>query len=391
MYKDNDDDFDQTVRPDNVSDFERARRAALQQVDAPVDVSADAVLDDDTRPCPACAEPIRNAAVLCRFCKTDLRQWEAAHRARAPEAQQLAGIGPSVQAPPPSRSPSPAGPQATQSNNQRVLASLLVAVIASSVLVAIYFKIKSGVEEQRAKDCEAALATLRASHSHLDVAAADYHCGPTRAAEIAALDPDRQQQAAAATAESEARDTVAVLRALYPPAIGIASESAKVDHCHDEAIGFDKLAACASSVAPEIVRLSKLVPAKPIATTPCGREVEGALRSYMTAHMNYRAATFNWFTEHKAELGRLMVGRTFPDVADQIKDPEPNEWSDAYGPGHPASWGSVMKVECTKRLFTCTQEANVCWINKVADRLGLSAESKVDQPLYVRGTQILLN
>lgn len=37
-----------------------------------VDVTADAVLDD-TRPCPFCCETIKIGAIVCRFCRTDLR------------------------------------------------------------------------------------------------------------------------------------------------------------------------------------------------------------------------------------------------------------------------------------------------------------------------------
>lgn len=52
------------------------------------------------------------------------------------------------------------------------------------------------------------------------------------------------------------------------------------------------------------------------------------------------------------------------------------------------SFERVNAIECTKTLFTCGAHDNVCWVNKVADRLGLGDGRP--GPLSVRATGVAI-
>ena len=83
-----------------------------------------------------------------------------------------------------------------------------------------------------------------------------------------------------------------------------------------------------------------------------------------------------------------MVNGTLQDACETIECDKPSVNAPGY---EPASYARMMAVNCTRTLFQCGIAAdNVCWINKVADRLGVCVRPipkiKTDSPLSVRGT-----
>ena len=182
-----------------------------------------------------------------------------------------------------------------------------------------------------------------------------------------------------ATANDEAQDAVKALRAFWP--IGreaAAAASEKFDHCHDDLKGFTNLERCISEIVSTVTAAEGKLPPAPVARLPCGKDIEAAHRQYVAAARRFQTDFLAWLRANKGKIAPAMAAKTLPDASEAFEDvwaKKPMENDDHYGDQWGASYGRVMNVECTKQLFACPlPTGNVCWINKVAGRLGLTPD-----------------
>lgn len=209
--------------------------------------------------------------------------------------------------------------------------------------------------------------------------------------------PDPAAAAAPATANGEgpetlapddaAKDVATVLRANYPlscKSVGAGNDWAK---CHDVTKGFENVLRCAQAARAKAKAAASKPPGETARST-CGKTIASASRGVVVATAKMFDDLVPWLEKHRAQLAGPMANGSLQDACESITcDDEPSESLPAYAD---ASYRHVMDVECTKSLFRCGPATdNVCWINKVADRLGLACdatENKTDSPLFVRAT-----
>lgn len=187
--------------------------------------------------------------------------------------------------------------------------------------------------------------------------------------------------------EPAARDTAAAIRAFYPLGCRSGKASADWGACHDETKGFNNVLRCAHAARA----LTRSAAAGLPATTPqsaCGREVASANRTVVMASVKLYEDLVAWLEKNRGKLTPALANQSLSDAcAEAGCDDKPSEFDATHSD---ASYAGIMGVQCTKALFQCGRAANnVCFINKVADRLGVSCaaeENKVGDPLFVRNT-----
>jgi hypothetical protein len=206
--------------------------------------------------------------------------------------------------------------------------------------------------------------------------------------------PPRDVAAAAAeragrAEDAEADDAVRMLRAYYDLGQAVAAADWRWAKCHDETVGFDALLACEKGVLAEVHGLRARMPPGASATSTCGHEIEDAHRFYADGQERLHSDLVAWLEKNRAALVPAMRRKALPDAcsaAAKACDSRPTDASERYGAIHGASYARVNAIECTKRLFKCGAADNVCFVNKVASRLGLGPEANRSGDLAVRST-----
>lgn len=198
------------------------------------------------------------------------------------------------------------------------------------------------------------------------------------------------QASAGRADDAEADDAVRMLRAYYELGQAVAVADDRWAKCHDETVGFDALLACAKGVHEEVARLRAKLPPVRAASGACGHEVEGAHRAYIEGQERFHADVVAWLEKYRTALARPLSRAALPDgacdAAPKACEAQPIVYAETYGAGDGASYARVNGIECTKRLFRCGPADNVCFVNKVASRLGLGPEAKRSGDLSVRST-----
>lgn len=192
-------------------------------------------------------------------------------------------------------------------------------------------------------------------------------------------------------AEVEAQDTAEAIVRTHPGVCRVAAALAKFDTCHDETKGFDAMLKCAEE-ARDAARAggAALPPLQP--ASPCGREVARASAEMVAGTTLYLTDTAAWLKASRGKLaGRLSSATLSTVCADGQCGGIPTEGEGKYAK---SGYATVSEVECTKTLFACGGGDNVCWIQKVAARLGVACDasenatdpSKPNDRLSVRAT-----
>jgi hypothetical protein len=183
---------------------------------------------------------------------------------------------------------------------------------------------------------------------------------------------------------NDADQTVAVLAALYLPVCRGNSARVNWDECTKERKSYDQLKACAAASLEDGRAATTAVNslAKTIGTTPCSQDLELRLRQSAEANGQFLADVAAWLDRNKASITRVAAKGPIRDLRDEIPDEFPSFDGTKY-PGR----GAHVNIECTKTLFQCGYANNVCWVNKVADRLGLNCKESTpktsDDPDHV--------
>ena len=187
--------------------------------------------------------------------------------------------------------------------------------------------------------------------------------------------------------DEAAKDVAIVLKGTYPLSCKAAGATSDWATCHDETKGFDNVLRCAKAAQTKARSVVARVPSDTPRST-CGKAIATASRGVVMTAAKMLDDVVAWLEKHRAQLMGPMANAALSDACDAVNcDDMPNEFTAPY---EGASYARVMGVNCTKTLFQCgTAADNVCWINKVADRLGLACdptENKTDSPLSVRST-----
>jgi hypothetical protein len=173
-----------------------------------------------------------------------------------------------------------------------------------------------------------------------------------------------------------ALDAARVIRSYYEAARGVSAADWTSAGCQDESIGFKNLADCEASAAERMLKIGESLPV-PAAKFDCGQEIERKSLAFIRAQVADHNAFLTWLTSSRAKLSRAMSGRTLQQACRQHP---------AVCEQRPISLTSLdvlNSVECTTDLFVCLPgRGNVCWINKVADRL----RDRSNGTLLVRAT-----
>jgi hypothetical protein len=126
------------------------------------------------------------------------------------------------------------------------------------------------------------------------------------------------------------------------------------------------------------------VPATP--ATGCAAVIDARVRQYVDARQHLLADAVSWLKTNRAVLDPALRGKTISDCEVDACRGMPKEYEDKYQ-------GSVLSLDdlsCTKALFTCGAPANVCFVNKIASRLGLACDPNENKgnDLAVRATGV---
>lgn len=231
-------------------------------------------------------------------------------------------------------------------------------------------------------DPDAIRASRRHAKTRLTRSALAWYCAVTSLLGGACAHENKVAPTESATKtppeETEAADAVQVIRRLYPLGQSIGAEDWKWATCHDETKGYTALLACERGVSQRIADLAKSLPPEAIATQACGRTIEAAHRQYIQGQAAFHADHLAWLERLKPKLTVPMAGKSQSDACDEkLCADEPHDFQPKYGAPDGANYGHVNSVECVKELFDCAPPTgNVCWINKVANRLGVGPEPK---------------
>lgn len=186
------------------------------------------------------------------------------------------------------------------------------------------------------------------------------------------------------TPDDDAVATIATLRDVYP--LACECDTFPLAICEEDTKGYEEILKCAKrlsarcSAAKE--RLTRLTTS---ATTPCSRQIaDGATRTIL-ASAAFLEASVAWLEKNKAALVGPLTGKGMTDGCNDAKpgtcpNDEPNTWPEnsdgTPGKYTDATYYPINSVECTKALLQCGRDkGNVCAIQKVTYRLGLSCDS----------------
>jgi hypothetical protein len=190
-----------------------------------------------------------------------------------------------------------------------------------------------------------------------------------RAAPTTRVTPiETAQRPVAPTVAPETAETVRMLRTYFPLARRAHEAARASTKCQYDAVGFQPVFACAEAQAAFAAAARAEMPAA-AAQTQCGRSIEAPLRATVADSARFLEDTVAYLNANAAALRATLHGKHLATSKGKIEQGVPRE--ELYeGTG----FANVMQVECTKTLFQCGAVGNVCFVNKVAARLGLAGE-----------------
>jgi hypothetical protein len=188
--------------------------------------------------------------------------------------------------------------------------------------------------------------------------------------------------------ELAAIDVVRVLRAHYKTAQDIGSPDFAIAGCNDKSNGYQALVDCSTPHVEAIKAISAKATPAGVATSPCGKELETALATFITMTTTYNIDHYRWLLDSKARLAPAMAGKNVSDACERLGkfcDTRPRNYQPKYAKA--STFEPIMSVNCVKTLFQCGPAGNVCWVNKIADRLGIGERAPASSgDLKVRAT-----
>jgi hypothetical protein len=191
-----------------------------------------------------------------------------------------------------------------------------------------------------------------------------------KAAPTAAPPPD----ASAPPTVDEYSAATDAIRSLNPVWCSAAHADFEWATCHDETKGYAAFLACTEATVAKVTAAQGSLP-KAVAEGKCGAEVDGAVRVYINDRAKFFPEYVAWLKANRSKVEPLMRGATIIDATD--KD------SSLHEPMSPISTGPNA-IECVQKLFRCGPSDNVCWVPKVAARLGVACDPAENKPNDLR-------
>jgi hypothetical protein len=208
--------------------------------------------------------------------------------------------------------------------------------------------------------------------------------GPTPKAAPTSSPAPKKQDTPANPDDVDAREVARVLRAYDGIVQAINDADWKKAGCHDRTKGFDALLQCETEVRDIIVKSVSGKPQSETSTAPCARIVELGYRKYIERQSVYHENFVRWLESNRKKLSAPMASHSLLEACGK---------SDALCKGKPYDftfeaqyYDNIGKIECTKSLFVCGTNDDVCTINKVTNRLGLGRDKPSRDGLFVRST-----
>lgn len=178
-------------------------------------------------------------------------------------------------------------------------------------------------------------------------------------------------------ADREAMEAVGALQGYYGLAYASADAYSRFAKCHDETKGYAPLLACVEEAHRMAEQGRVRIPAAAKFSSGCGAEVEVACRGVISGMPGFLGDYLAWLKGNEKKLRPAMAARTVADAAEVTKvEAAPIYLDDKY---KAANFSNVTQIACTKRVFQCGPPDNVCWVNKVVDRLGISPEPSTNK------------
>lgn len=180
----------------------------------------------------------------------------------------------------------------------------------------------------------------------------------------------------------EALGAAKVLVAYHPVACRVADASDAFGQCHDGARGYDAALACARDALELANAEIESLPSEEGVGPDCGSQIRASIHTSGIVTARFLSDFVDWMESNKAALKRAMRGGTIVDACDRdesICRSKPSE----HDPYKYAGFGYAhvqARADCTAELFVCGEPNNVCWISKVASRLGVACDPSENTP-----------
>jgi hypothetical protein len=168
----------------------------------------------------------------------------------------------------------------------------------------------------------------------------------------------------ALTPEADVQGAVAALRTFWPIARQMSSSNFRLAGCQDGTEGYAAFKQCLEEVRERIDEGARFTRSAVKPTTGCAHEISSAIVDYVDANEKWIMAFNGWLAANEVALRKAMIGRPLTQAC---RGRFKCDAQDLNGP----TFESASAIQCTKAIFSCGSLSNVCWVNKVADRLGI--------------------
>lgn len=187
----------------------------------------------------------------------------------------------------------------------------------------------------------------------------------------------------------EAPETAMALATYHPVACRIGAADWSFGTCHDDVNGYGNSLAC---VRKALAAAKAELPKTPSAddATGCAGSIRKGIRESGDVTARFLADFVAWMEANRGALQTAMARKPLSEACDDLEDVcslKPSQYDpkyDGYGYAH------VQKhAQCTKSVFVCGTDDNVCWLPKVASRLGVACDPNENTtgPLLSRATR----
>lgn len=197
-----------------------------------------------------------------------------------------------------------------------------------------------------------------------------------------------------ATADVEAKETVATIVSVYPVACDSDAAGRAWTACREAGGGYGKLYSCAEKGQRDTKAALAMLRPSTGHTSACADEIDKTAVALLNAAPRFFADELKWLQEKHEALVPVLEKMALGEACRTQKElcaGEPHDWDDAY---KAMRMHALDTIECTTKIFKCgTKDSMDCWLSNVVPRLGVACAgtanrtgSSPEDLLYVRET-----